>query len=88
MNMKRVEEITDKFYEFDHNLTEEEQDLALTTIKQQHDLIEKYKKALKFYGDKKTYNLKVEFSMGTAFPKHEPIKYDKGELARKALEES
>lgn len=47
---------------------------------------QRYKHALEFYADKKTYELSVKISMGTAFPCHEPIKYDKGEIARKALE--
>jgi len=46
----------------------------------------RYKQALEFYADKKTYNLGVKFSMGTAHPRHEPIKFDQGEKARQALE--
>ncbi|SEP57459.1 hypothetical protein SAMN05216232_0209 [Virgibacillus subterraneus] len=47
---------------------------------------ERYKKALEFYAANKTYQLGVNISMGSAFARHEPIKYDKGEIARKALD--
>lgn len=43
------------------------------------------REALEFYADFKTYELGVNFSMGSAFPRHEPIKYDKGEIARQTL---
>lgn len=48
---------------------------------------ERYKQALEFYANGRTYELSVKISMGSAFPRHEPIKYDKGEKARKALED-
>lgn len=43
-------------------------------------------KALEWYADQKTYRLGVSISMGSAFPQHEPIKYDKGELAKSTLD--
>ncbi|MGP4073148.1 hypothetical protein ACTWQB_11410 [Piscibacillus sp. B03] len=47
---------------------------------------QRYREALEFYADKKTYQLGVNISMGAAHPRHEPIKYDSGEKARQALD--
>ena len=63
----------------------EDMDRQLYSEQQQN---KHYKQVLEFYADKKTYELSVKISMGTAFPCHEPIKYDKGEKARKALEKN
>lgn len=54
-------------------------------IRKLHEENARYREALEFYGDFKTYELGVNISMGSAHPRHEPIKYDKGEKARQAL---
>ncbi|MBU5342310.1 hypothetical protein [Caldifermentibacillus hisashii] len=59
---------------------------AVEKLIKEAERAERNKQALEFYADKKTYELSVKISMGTAFPCHEPIKYDKGEIARKALD--
>lgn len=59
----------------------------IQTVEHHQKRIEQLEKALEFYANPKTYRLGVKITMGSAHPQHEPIKYDKGERARKALED-
>lgn len=43
------------------------------------------REALAWYADQKNWKLGVNITMGSAFPRHEAIKSDKGEKARTAL---
>lgn len=68
---------------------DERECLIAISIRKENDKLKsensKMRECLEWYGAKKTYELGVSITMGSAFPRHEPIKSDKGERARECL---